>query len=126
MRRTISAAVLLLAVTATTTGCGFFKKSDLSELVEYHFQVTGVAADKITYALQQRDEHHNMRTIAEEKANPTLPWTQAGVADPGMITLTVTPKDGPATCRIVVEKKELAKKTGQPGAPLSCSAKIKG
>jgi hypothetical protein len=39
--------------------------------------------------------------------------------------LVVTPKEGAATCRIEVEKKEVAKVQGQPGAPVTCTATVK-
>ena len=125
MRRTVTAAILLAVVAASTTGCGFFHKSKLSDTLEYHFEVTGAGAQKISYAytgLGEKDQEH---PVAEDVATPHLPWTQAGIAMPGQIRLDVTPTDGPATCRIVVEKKELVKKEGPAGAPLSCVATAK-
>jgi hypothetical protein len=122
MRRTISAAALLVAVAASTTGCGFFHKSDLNDLAEYHLFVTGAGTDKIDYAMTNSQKGS---VDDETVANPKLPWTIAGVAYPGKISITVTPVGAPATCRIVVEKKELVKKQGAPGQPLVCEAKIK-
>jgi len=122
MRRALAATTLLLTVAAATTGCGAFKKDDeLTSALEYHLEVTGAAAQKITYSLPQ----YKKDNLDLEDVDQVAPWKKAGITDPGTLTLTVTPKDGAATCRIVVEKKELAKKQGQPGAPVTCTAKIK-
>jgi hypothetical protein len=125
MRRTISAAVLLLAVAASTTGCGLFQKGKLGETVEYQLTVTGSAAQKVTYAYTGLTGDDKEIPVSEEVAAPQLPWTQKGVAQPGKIRLDVAATGGPASCTITVEKKVLAKKQVQAGAPLSCVATIK-
>jgi hypothetical protein len=127
MRRTAPAALTLLSLASLAVfagGCGFMKKSDLSSLVEYHFEVTGNAAERVSYSVPQKQMPNGM--VTEDVANPALPWKQAGVANAGVITLQVLPAGGAATCRIVIEKKEVAKKQGQPGASLTCTAKVKG
>jgi hypothetical protein len=122
MRRALAATTLLLIVTAATTGCGAFKKDDeLSSALEYHLEATGGSAEKITYSIPQ----YKADNLDLEDPGPALPWKKAGITYPGTMTVTVTPKDGAASCRIVVEKKELAKKQGQAGAPVTCTAKIK-
>jgi hypothetical protein len=127
MRRTAPAALTLLSLASLAvfaSGCGFMKKSDLSSVVEYHFEVTGSTAEHVSYSIPQRQAPNGK--VTEDVSSPTLPWKLAGVADPGVITLQVMPAGGAATCRIVIEKKEVAKKQGQPGAPLTCTAKVKG
>jgi hypothetical protein len=122
MRRTITAAALLTATMLTTTGCGLFGSGGrLGESVEYHFEVTGSGTDKISYSYIAEDKS----TVTQEEAAPALPWKQAGIAWPGEIRIDLTPKDGPATCKIIVEKKVLAKKKGVAGQPLSCVGKAK-
>jgi hypothetical protein len=122
MRRAIAATALLFAVTATTTGCGMFSKDDeLSTSLEYHLNVTGGTAEKITFSVPRYKETN----LDLEESAPALPWKKAGITWPGVLTVVVTPKDGAATCRIEVEKKELAKVVGKPGAPVTCTAKIK-
>ncbi len=127
MRRTVPAALTLLSLASLAvfaSGCGFMKKTDLSSMVEYHFEVTGSAAERLSYTVPQQQAPNG--TVGEEVANPALPWKTAGVANPGVITLQVMPTGGAATCRIVIEKNEVAKKQGQPGAPLTCTAKVRG
>jgi hypothetical protein len=122
MRRAIAATALLLTVAAATTGCGAFSKDqELSTSLEYHLAVTGGAAEKITYSVPRFRE----KNFEENEAAPALPWTKAGITWPGVLTVVVTPTSGAATCRIEVEKKELAKVEGKPGAPVTCTAKIK-
>ena len=122
MRRAIVATALLLAVTATTTGCGLFSKDDeLSSSLEYHVNVSGVTAEKVTLSIPQYKENN----VTSEEPAPALPWKQAGLVWPGTMTVVVTPKEGAATCRIEVEKKELAKVEGKPGEPVTCTAKVK-
>jgi hypothetical protein len=110
----------MVAVTVLTTGCGYFKKGRLAQAVEYHLEVSGASVDKISYSYVNEDEGK----FQEEVPAPALPWKLAGVAFPGEIRIDLTPTGGPATCRIVVEKKQLAKKEGRPGAPLSCVGKV--
>jgi hypothetical protein len=127
MRRTVPAVLTLLSLAslaAFASGCGFMKKSDLSSMVEYHFEVTGNAAEHVSYSVPQQQAPDGI--VNTDVANPALPWKLAGVANPGVITLQVMPAGGAATCRIVIEKKEVAKKQGQPGAPLTCTAKVRG
>jgi hypothetical protein len=127
MRRTAPAVLTLLSLASVAmfaSGCGFMKKSDLSSLVEYHFEVTGATAEHVSYSVPQTQAPNGL--VTEEIAKPALPWKQAGVANAGVITLQVVPAGGAATCRIVIEKKEVAKKQGEPGVPLTCTAKIKG
>jgi spore maturation protein SpmA len=127
MRRTVPAAVTLLSLASLAvfaSGCGFMKKSDLSSLVEYHFEVTGGTAEHVSYSVPQQQAPNG--AVTADVSNPALPWKNAGVANAGVITLQVMPTSGAATCRIVIEKKEVAKKQGQPGAPLTCTAKVKG
>src|SRR5437867_1052965 len=113
MRRTVLASLTLLSlasVAVLASGCGFMQKSDLSSLVEYHFEVTGNTAEHVSYSVPQKQAPNGL--VTEEVANPALPWKQAGVANAGVITLQVVPAGGAATCRIVIEKKEVAKKQG--------------
>jgi hypothetical protein len=127
MRRTVPAVLTLLSLASLAvfaSGCGFLQKSDLSRLVEYHFEVTGTSAEHVSYSVPQQQAPNG--AVTSDIANPALPWTIAGVANAGVISLQVVPAGGAATCRIVIEKKEVAKKQGQPGAPLICSAKVKG
>jgi hypothetical protein len=122
MRRATTLTATLLTVTALTTGCGYFHKGRLSESLEYHLEVTGVTTDKIDYSVINEDNSTN--NLSEP--TPALPWKIAGITWPGKISVTLVPTGGPATCRIVVEKKEVAKKVGQPGVPLTCDGTVKG
>jgi|tagenome__1003787_1003787.scaffolds.fasta_scaffold19258720_2 hypothetical protein len=117
MRRTIIAAALLTATALSTTGCGMFGGGGrLGESLEYHFEVTGTGTDKISYSYVAEDNS----SYTTEEPTPALPWKLAGIAWPGEIRIDFTPTGGPATCKIIVEKKVLAEKKGEAGKPLSC------
>ena len=118
MRRTILTVATLLTVAALTSGCGVLKRGP--HYYEVQLEVTG-SAGKITYSIPPGEPDVPARP-ATEVADPTVPWKEARVTTGGEFTLQVTPKDGPATCRILIEKKEVAKKDGQPGSTLTCTA----
>jgi hypothetical protein len=120
MRRTISGIALLLTVTALTAGCHTGLGTPSPEM-EYHFEVTGTSAQKISYSVTQEKG----RVTTEDADTTTLPWKQQGIAYAGQIRLDVMPTGGPVTCKIIVEKKQVAKKTGPAGTPLSCVATLK-
>ncbi len=124
MRRNVFAVTaLLLAVPMLTTACGAFSSdSDLARSSEVILDAGG-SADKITYKLPTKDEPNGDNATVLD--SPQLPWHAGRVVLPGTVTLIVAPaKDGVATCRLEVEKKEVDKKTGAPGAPVTCTAKI--
>jgi hypothetical protein len=134
MRRMIMITATLLLTATLTTGCGFFKRGPDASAVEFHFDVTGAGTGKITYSVPQYNgqEDEKIHVVASEEANAALPWTMSGVAYAGTVTLEVTPSGtGPVTCRIRFAenykspKKEVAKKQGQPGTPVTCTATVK-
>jgi hypothetical protein len=133
MRRTIALTAGLLLTATLTTGCGLFKKGPDAAAVEYHFEVSGAGTAKITYSIPEYNGQKNekIHTVSGGEPNATLPWKTAGVAYPGKVTLEVTPGTGAAACRILFaqdyksKKKEVAKKQGQPNAPVTCTATVK-
>jgi hypothetical protein len=125
MRRNVFAVtVLLLAVPMLTTACGAFSSdSDLARSSEVILDAGG-SADKVTLKLPTKEEPNG--GDSKELVSPELPWHAGRVVLPGTVTLIVTPaKNGVATCRLEVEKKQVDKKMGAPGAPVTCTAKIK-
>lgn len=68
------------------------------------------------------DDSGTPKTATEEKVN--VPWSQLLVINRGETVLEATPSKGALTCRIVVEKKEVAKVTGAPGQKVTCTAEV--
>jgi hypothetical protein len=133
MRRTIALTAGLLLTATLTTGCGLFKNGPDAAAVEYHFEVSGAGTAKIAYSVPEYDgqEGEKIHTVSGGEADATLPWKDSGVAYPGKVTLEVTPGTGAAACRILFaqdyksKKREVAKRQGQPGAPVTCTATVK-
>jgi hypothetical protein len=125
VRRSILAAALLLTVAGMTTGCGLLKRNPTFEVI---MEASGTQAKKITYAAPygpgpDEDKREPQKADLTDQA---LPWKRGLVTKAGEVTLTVAPTDGAATCRIVVENKQVDKQQGQPGAPVTCRATVKG
>jgi hypothetical protein len=109
LRTTASAAAVLLGA-VLLAGCS--KGPDY----EVIFEAEGAgAAREISYLTPGESTPTAVK-------DATLPWTAGRVpATPGRILLEVTPAKGAtATCRIVVEKAEVAKQVGQPGQKVTC------
>jgi len=125
VRRPILATALLLTVAGTTTACGVLRKNPTFEVI---MEASGTQAQKITYSAPYGpgpDEDKRLPQT-EELTDQQLPWQRGLVTKAGEVTFTVAPRDGAATCRIVVADKEVAKQQGQPGAPVTCRATVKG
>src|SRR3954465_5347244 len=118
MRRTILTTAMLLAVVASTSGCGMLRRGP--HYYEIGLEVTG-PAEKITYSVPPNSPDESAQPPTGVAA-PTVPWKEVRVTTGGEVKLQVTPKDGPVTCRILVEKRQVAKKEGQPGRELTCTA----
>jgi hypothetical protein len=125
MRRTISAATLLLTVAALASGCGYFKKGPKN--YEVFLEAPGTQVQNVVYSLPPDTESPggDGKRHTNKESNPELPFRRGLVLYPGGVTFTVTPKTGAAaTCVIIVEKKQVAKKVGKPGAPVTCSTNL--
>ena len=120
MRRTILTAATLLTVATLTTGCGMLRRGP--HYYEVEVQVTG-AAEKISWVMPP-GEPNLPPNPPTDVAAPTTPWAEMRVTTGGDIKIQVTPKDGPVSCRILVEKKQVTKKDGRPGGDLVCKASI--
>jgi hypothetical protein len=124
MRRLALATAALTAVMVSTTGCGHFERKEVA--YEYDLEVTGAAATSISVT-SPRDDGSD--PVTNEVPDTTLPFQSKAVAvvkKTGPLTLRVMPKDGDASCRIVVEGKEAAKKSGPAGTELVCTTTLKG
>jgi hypothetical protein len=123
MRR-LALIATALAAAVTMTGCGYVW--DDMVWYAYDLEVTGTAATSISIA---RPDTENPKPVANEVPDPSLPFKhEAGthVKQSGDLTLRVIPKDGEATCRIVIDGKEVVKKTGPAGIELVCATTLKG
>jgi len=118
MRRTILTVATLSAVVAFTSGCGVLKRGP--HYYEIGLEVTGKAG-KITFSVPPNSPDEKAQPPTEV-AGPTVPWKEVRVTVGGEVKLQVTPTDGPVTCRILIEKKQVAKKEGPPGTELTCTA----
>jgi hypothetical protein len=122
LRRPIVAGAMLLTVVSSTTACGVIKRDPTFEVI---MEATGTQAKQISYtAPHGPGPEDEGKPQAAELTEQPLPWQRGLVTKGGEVTFTVTPKDGVTTCRIVLEKKEVAKQQGQPGAPVTCHATI--
>lgn len=125
MRHPILAAALLLTVAGTTAACGLHKSNPTFEVI---FEASGAHAKKFTYSAPYGPgpDESKRKPQGENLTDQPLPWRRGIATKAGEVTLAVTPTNDTATCRILVEKKEVAKQQGQPGAPVTCTATIKG
>lgn len=57
-------------------------------------------------------------------AKQTLPFTSKAIVDPGTFEVRATASRGALTCRIVVDGKEKANRTGIPGQPVTCTVTV--
>ena len=113
MVRPLLVAVLLGSV-VLTAACS---KDPHYEVI---FEAKGAGtATEISYLSPGSDEPTVEKSVS-------LPW-QTGVvpSKPGRLRVDVTPaKDGQATCRILVTRKETVAKTGAVGQPVSCETDL--
>src|SRR4051794_12023650 len=108
-------AVLLTAVSLTTTGCGLLQ-NDPHVPKEVNLEVSGGPVSSIAYTTA-KDKGGVATTTLTDPA-PATPWKQVILAYRGPMSLTVSvPKGSVATCRILRHRKQLSQVTGQPGAP---------
>jgi hypothetical protein len=86
------------------------------------FEVDGDAgaAREIRYELPNTSAEAGWRTAADAP----VPWSQVDSTDPGLVTLEATPTSGTLTCRVLVDGREVARATGQPGAPVRCNPSV--
>lgn len=125
MRRAIAASAALMSAACLMSGCGFGLLHKGPKVLEVVLEVTGTAAEKITYTVSGDAKNPGAPTTVDR---PTLPWRYSQVpevASVGSVDLTVIPQGGEATCRIVVSRKQVAKKSAEPGTPLVCGAKLR-
>lgn len=116
MKRVLSLAVSGL-VLLPLAACG----RDSGPL-ETRYELTGDSGATVRPTVQVLDENGKANRSTSEQA--ALPWSRLLVAERGETVLEATPSKGALTCRIVVEGTEVAKVTGAPGKPVTCTARV--
>src|SRR4051812_22089025 len=116
MKRTFTAAVVLGAALVFVSAC------DRGPHGEITYEVTGPAgATADVTRVLPKEEGGGAVTLAKQ----ALPFTNKASISAGTFEVRATPSEGALTCRIVVDGKETAKKTGEPGQQVSCTAVVK-
>ncbi|GIE77409.1 hypothetical protein Aph02nite_33590 [Actinoplanes philippinensis] len=118
MKRSLASIALMGATVMLMSAC---QKTATGPL-ETRYELTGDAQATVTPSITSVDDSGEPRTVTEEKAN--VPWSQLLVINQGETVLEATPSKGALACRIVVEKKEVAKVTGASGQKVTCKAGV--
>jgi len=124
MRRELGIVVALVAVGVTASGCGMFGEDTVPGDTAYH--VTGEAGATIDVTRTSAAPAGQPGPATEKDSGVALPFDKLLVLEPGDTTITAVPSKGALTCWIVVEGKEVVRVAGQPGKPVTCTAKIGG
>jgi hypothetical protein len=116
MKHVFSAAVVLGTALVLVSGCS------RPEAREIRYEMTGDAGAtaNVTRVLPGDDGSPNSVTLSGEK----LPMSKFAKFDEGRFEVSGTPTKGALTCRILVDGKEVAKKTGAPGQKVACETQV--
>jgi hypothetical protein len=111
VKRVLTAGVVAASVLLVTAGCGS-GHGFLGELHHVTVEVTGTGGPAIDVEAQG---------VAEPEKNVNLPWKKSAEGEFIPVRVKVTPaKGGTATCRILIDNKEVAKATSNGDAPVEC------
>ena len=123
MFRKLSAAVLLGSTLLAASGCS---REPLNYEVLFFVESSTATTGKVVVTTPDEAERGKVgRPHTSEPEQVTLPWKAGRVTGKGKTSIEVTPAKGAVTCRIVVEKKEVAKVVGKDGQPVTCEADVR-
>ncbi|WP_229402506.1 hypothetical protein [Micromonospora okii] len=121
MKRALPVPLFLGAILLLTSAC-----ADAGPL-EVRYELTGATGTTVRPVITVPAEGGDGRpTEASAQEAAPLPWGRTLVVERGRTTLAATPSDGALVCRIVVEGREVARVTGTPGEPVTCTAPVDG
>jgi hypothetical protein len=120
VNRVLIGAVTVSAL-ALASGC-----SSGPELKDVSFELTGDsdATANVTRTLPDETGTGGGDTHVAKFDAVKLPWKSNVRQDKSTVVLVGTPTKGALTCRITVAGQEVAKKTGAPGQPVTCTGAV--